>query len=151
MNFSIYNNFSNFKSIQIKEKKQYQNFIKHIFKYADEICFIADPCLDTLEELLDTKWNFLYKSVICYEYTPYVPYTSNSTALFPKCVLHLKTDYQTLEFFKNKANIFDFDWSNGDRATGIMLVDPFFLHNGKVICSTLTHEQFLDVHPMIIE
>ena len=47
-----------------------------------------------------------------------------------------------MQFFLAKKDFFDFDWKSD---AGIMLVDPFFLKDGKVVCSTLSHEKYLDI------
>lgn len=123
-------------AICIKDK-EYPIFLKIVLKYTDTICFTIYPYLDDICEVKeDYRYKDIMESYLDSEYTKSIHTEDRKESL-----IYFKVDYFVREFLKNKRNIFDFC----DNEALINLEDIVFISKKRIICDTLTHEQYCAV------
>lgn len=122
--------------LEMKTRREYQEFIKLVMKHTDKVCFTVRPFLDNIEEFNNSIWSFLSENVI------YTAIDRPITGGFDEVnhLIVLKKDYFLYDFFWKKENIFDFEQT--DENLGITLEDPVFIKDGEVVCYTITHEEY---------
>lgn len=133
---------------ELRNEKNYRNFMQWALKYADMICVTCEGMF--YEDFIESKWGFLKESILDYEYTSDTPVTSSLGDTF--LVLYLKIDYITNQWVKSKSNIYDFRKDvvkkNGRYS---WLWDICLCKEGSVIFYSCTHEEYCTIDEKVLE
>lgn len=122
--------------ISIK-KSDYPVLLNVILKHTDIVCFTVSPYLDDIEEVReDIRYQQIVDSYIDYEYIK-----SIHTEKCKDSLVYFKLDYYVREFLEEKEDLFDFY----DEESSINLEDVVFIGKERIVCDTITHEQYCAV------
>lgn len=122
--------------ISIK-RNDYHIFLDIILKHTDIVCFTVAPYLDDIDELRENiRYQKIMDSYMDSEFVDSI-HTENSK----ESLVYFRSDYYVREFLKERKDIFDFY----DDEASINLEDIVFISGNRIICDTITHEQYCAV------
>lgn len=118
-------------------RKNYQKVLNIVLKHTEIVCFTVSPYLDDIDEVReDVRYQKILDAYIDFENTCSI-HTEDCNEGF----IYFKMNYFVQEFLKEKRDIFDF----GDEETAINLEDIVFISNERIVCDTITHENYCAV------
>lgn len=120
----------NFIDVNLKSRKEYNEFIKFNLKYADQIIFTVDYVSNQYEKLSVDVKNQVDLEIIDSGYVRAASDMKGENSY----LIEVKNNYNLYEYLINCENIFDFEEENDMR-------DMCFLKSGEVYCYTITHEK----------
>lgn len=130
---------------EIEQSEKYARFIKWVPKYADCICVTCNG-LD-IDGIKDSCFGFLYDSISDHEYTDETAVTE--TPGTDVLVLYLKIDHITMEWLREKKNIYDFKPVFSGKEY-FCIEDLCFVKNGRLEMCSCTHERFCYISPEML-
>ena len=120
------------------QKKQFDQFIKDVFRFADEIIMLVEPYIESPSAFRESKWTELEECVCGMEPIEIKEKNLSGRKYPPKGTkLYLNKNYYLLQFFQAIGKWEDF--AEEDPTTGIRLDCVEFYKDKKIFAWITSH------------